>query len=93
MKCLTSRVANIHATKDRYTRAVGWSCECADLALLHVAAKLLLVLLDGAGLAAARRECLGQTQRPDQLHQIRATSGTRHPWHKARDNRNNAKPQ
>eukprot|EP00983_Pelagomonas_calceolata_P075171 1152876-Pelagomonas_calceolata.AAC.5 len=91
---LTSRVANSHATKDGYTRAVGWSCECTDLALLHVAAKLLLVLLlNGAGLAAASRECLGQTQRPDQLHQVRVTSGTRHPWHKARDDRNSAKPQ
>eukprot|EP00983_Pelagomonas_calceolata_P084796 1156432-Pelagomonas_calceolata.AAC.7 len=93
MKCLTSRVANIHATKDGYTQAVGWSCECTDLALLHVAAKLLLVLLNSAGLAAARRECLGQTQGLDQLHQVRVTSETRHPWHKARDNRNNAKPQ
>eukprot|EP00983_Pelagomonas_calceolata_P079146 1154558-Pelagomonas_calceolata.AAC.2 len=51
------------------------------LALLRVAAKLLLVLLNGAGLATARRECLGQTQCPDQLHQVRVTSGTRHPWH------------
>eukprot|EP00983_Pelagomonas_calceolata_P084730 1156415-Pelagomonas_calceolata.AAC.3 len=71
MKCLMSRVANIHATKD------------------------------GAGLAAARRECLGQTQRPDQLHQVRVTSDlisresleTRQPWHKARNNINSAKPQ
>eukprot|EP00983_Pelagomonas_calceolata_P101973 1158753-Pelagomonas_calceolata.AAC.8 len=46
-----------------------------------------------AGLAAARRECLGQTQRLDQLHQVRVTSWTRHPWHKARDNKNSAKPQ
>eukprot|EP00983_Pelagomonas_calceolata_P087008 1156868-Pelagomonas_calceolata.AAC.2 len=38
-------------------------------------------------------QCLGQTQRPDQLHQVRVTSGTRHPWHKARDIRNSAKPQ
>eukprot|EP00983_Pelagomonas_calceolata_P099124 1158424-Pelagomonas_calceolata.AAC.5 len=52
---LTSRVANNHATKDGYTRAVGLSCECTGLALLHVAAKLLLVLLNSAGLAAARR--------------------------------------
>eukprot|EP00983_Pelagomonas_calceolata_P004141 134501-Pelagomonas_calceolata.AAC.2 len=72
MKCLTSRIANIHATKDGYTRAVGWSCKCTDLALLHVAAELLLVLLNGADLAAARREYLGQTQRPDQLHQDKA---------------------
>eukprot|EP00983_Pelagomonas_calceolata_P000862 31317-Pelagomonas_calceolata.AAC.1 len=60
---------NIHARKDGYTQTVGWSCECTDLAFIYVAAKLLLVLLDGAGLAAACRECLGQTQRPDQLHQ------------------------
>eukprot|EP00983_Pelagomonas_calceolata_P077546 1153913-Pelagomonas_calceolata.AAC.1 len=68
-------------------------CECTNFALLHVAAKLLLVLLNGAGLAAACRKCLGQTQRPDQLHQVSVTSGTRHPWHKAGDNRNSAKPQ
>eukprot|EP00983_Pelagomonas_calceolata_P032077 1007063-Pelagomonas_calceolata.AAC.1 len=61
--------ANNHATKDGYTRAIGWSWECTGLALLHVAAKLLLVLLNSAGLAAARRECLRQTQRSDQLHQ------------------------
>eukprot|EP00983_Pelagomonas_calceolata_P117729 1160441-Pelagomonas_calceolata.AAC.2 len=93
MKCLTSRVANIHATKDGCTGAVGWSCECTGLALLHctglallhVAAKLLLISLNGAGLAAACRECLGQTQRPDQLHQVRVASGTRHPWQKARE--------
>eukprot|EP00983_Pelagomonas_calceolata_P074801 1152702-Pelagomonas_calceolata.AAC.2 len=30
----------------------------------------------GSGLAAAHRECLGQTQRPDQLHQVWVTSGT-----------------
>eukprot|EP00983_Pelagomonas_calceolata_P043457 1138909-Pelagomonas_calceolata.AAC.1 len=88
-----SRVANIHATKDGCTRAAGWSCECTDFALLHVAAELLLVLLNRAGLAAALRECLGQTQRPDQLHQVRVTSETRHPWHKARNYRNSAKPQ
>eukprot|EP00983_Pelagomonas_calceolata_P001883 62643-Pelagomonas_calceolata.AAC.1 len=35
-------VATNHATKDGYTRAVGWSCECTGLHLLHVAAKLLL---------------------------------------------------
>eukprot|EP00983_Pelagomonas_calceolata_P130567 1161696-Pelagomonas_calceolata.AAC.3 len=63
-----------------------------NTAALHIAAKLLLVLLDRAGLAA-RRECLGQTQRLDQLHQFKVTSETRHPWHKARDNRNSAKPQ
>eukprot|EP00983_Pelagomonas_calceolata_P052959 1143082-Pelagomonas_calceolata.AAC.3 len=51
-----------------------------------------IVAFSTTGLAAARRECLGQTQRPDQL-QVRVTSGTRHPWHKARDKRNNAKPQ
>eukprot|EP00983_Pelagomonas_calceolata_P046332 1140110-Pelagomonas_calceolata.AAC.3 len=73
--------------------ADGMRCKCTKLALLHVAAKLLLVLLNSAGLAAARRECLGQTQRLDQLHQVRVTSWTRHPWHKARDNRNSAKPQ
>eukprot|EP00983_Pelagomonas_calceolata_P055981 1144396-Pelagomonas_calceolata.AAC.1 len=93
MKCWTSRVANFHATKDGYTRAVGWSCKCTGLALLHITAKLLLVLLNGAGLAAARRECLEQTQCPDQLHQVRVTLETKHPWHKARDNRNSAKPQ
>eukprot|EP00983_Pelagomonas_calceolata_P039598 1137241-Pelagomonas_calceolata.AAC.3 len=49
-----------HATKDGYTRAVGWSCKCTGLALLHVAAKLLLVLLNSAGLAAARRERWGR---------------------------------
>eukprot|EP00983_Pelagomonas_calceolata_P040249 1137522-Pelagomonas_calceolata.AAC.3 len=90
---LTSRVAKNHATKDGYTRAVGWSCECTGLALLHVAAKLLLVLLNRAGLAAACRECLGQTQRLDQLRQVSVTSETKHPWHKARDIRNSAKPQ
>eukprot|EP00983_Pelagomonas_calceolata_P106489 1159235-Pelagomonas_calceolata.AAC.25 len=51
-----SWVANNHATKDGYTRAIGWSCECTGLAIFHVAAKLLLVLLNSAGLAAARRE-------------------------------------
>eukprot|EP00983_Pelagomonas_calceolata_P027474 862622-Pelagomonas_calceolata.AAC.1 len=51
-----SRVANNHATKDGYTGAVGWSCDCTGLALLVIAAQLLLVLLDSAGLAAARRE-------------------------------------
>eukprot|EP00983_Pelagomonas_calceolata_P058341 1145444-Pelagomonas_calceolata.AAC.1 len=64
-----------------------------DSPILHVAAKLILVLLNSAGLAAAHKECLGQTQRLDQLHQVRVTSETRHPWHKARDNRNSAKPQ
>eukprot|EP00983_Pelagomonas_calceolata_P120522 1160715-Pelagomonas_calceolata.AAC.1 len=38
-----------------------------------------------------------ETQRLDQLHQVRVTSDlsleTRHPWHKARDDRNNAKLQ
>eukprot|EP00983_Pelagomonas_calceolata_P035278 1103469-Pelagomonas_calceolata.AAC.1 len=33
------------------------------------------------------------TQRLDQLHQVRVTSETRHPWHKTRDNRNSTKPQ
>eukprot|EP00983_Pelagomonas_calceolata_P047646 1140740-Pelagomonas_calceolata.AAC.3 len=42
---------------------------------------------------ATRRECLGRTRCPDQLQQVCVTSGTRHPWHKARDNRNSAKPQ
>eukprot|EP00983_Pelagomonas_calceolata_P086176 1156712-Pelagomonas_calceolata.AAC.3 len=60
MEGFTSRVANNHATKDGCTRAVGWSCECTGLALLHIAAKLLLGLLNSAGLATARRECLGQ---------------------------------
>eukprot|EP00983_Pelagomonas_calceolata_P027940 876293-Pelagomonas_calceolata.AAC.1 len=60
---ITSSVSNIHATKDGFTRAVGWSCD--------------------AGLAAAHRECLGQTERPDQIHQVRVSSGTRHPCHKA----------
>eukprot|EP00983_Pelagomonas_calceolata_P027524 864531-Pelagomonas_calceolata.AAC.2 len=67
--------------------------ECTGFALLQITAKLLLVLLNSAGLVAARRECLGQTQRLDQLCQVRVTSETRHPWHKARDNRNSAKPQ
>eukprot|EP00983_Pelagomonas_calceolata_P061030 1146636-Pelagomonas_calceolata.AAC.1 len=53
MNGLTSRVTNIHATKDGYTRAVGWSCECTDLALLHVAELLLFLLLNSAGLATA----------------------------------------
>eukprot|EP00983_Pelagomonas_calceolata_P030367 952993-Pelagomonas_calceolata.AAC.1 len=56
MNGLMARVANFHATKDRFTRAVGWSCDCTNIALLHVAAKLLLVLLNGAGLDAAHRE-------------------------------------
>eukprot|EP00983_Pelagomonas_calceolata_P123143 1160976-Pelagomonas_calceolata.AAC.6 len=71
-------------------KLLAGGCECTDFTLLHVAAKLLLVLLNGAGLAAAHRECLGQTQGPDQLHQASFTSGTRHPWHKARDNRSSA---
>ena len=29
----------------------------------------------------------------DLLHQVSVSSGTGHPWHKARDNRNSAKPQ
>eukprot|EP00983_Pelagomonas_calceolata_P037293 1136274-Pelagomonas_calceolata.AAC.2 len=40
--CSLSRVAYNHATKDGYIRAVGWSCKCTGLALLHIAAKLLL---------------------------------------------------
>eukprot|EP00983_Pelagomonas_calceolata_P055128 1143996-Pelagomonas_calceolata.AAC.1 len=68
-------------------------CKYTDFALLHVAARLLLVLLNGAGLAAAHRECLGQTQGPDQLHQVSVPSGTRHLWHKARDKKSSAKPQ
>eukprot|EP00983_Pelagomonas_calceolata_P099804 1158501-Pelagomonas_calceolata.AAC.1 len=53
---------------DGHTQAVGSSCECTALALLH-------------------------TQRLDQLHQVRATSETRHPGHKARDNKKSAKTQ
>eukprot|EP00983_Pelagomonas_calceolata_P020315 641396-Pelagomonas_calceolata.AAC.1 len=62
-------------------------------ALPHVAAELLSISLNNSGLAAACRECLGQTQGADQLHQVSVTSGTRHPWHKVRDNKNRAKTQ
>eukprot|EP00983_Pelagomonas_calceolata_P001824 61320-Pelagomonas_calceolata.AAC.1 len=81
MKCLTSRVANNHATKDGYTRAAGWVCECTDLALLHFAAKLLLVYLVLAWLQHAEnvwgRHSVRTSFTRSGLHQRQGTSGTR----------------
>ena len=54
---------------------------------------LLLILLNVLAWLQHTKNAWADTGGLDQLHQVSVTSGTGHPWHKARDNRNSAKPQ